>query len=69
MMVGDQDMGQVPAFFGQGFFICRRLRNIDGDGRTAITVVNQHAEIVVQAGELVDLGCVAQGHVEGFRSD
>jgi hypothetical protein len=54
MMVGGQDMGELPAALFQGIGDGPGFRRIDADGGASLMIVNQNAEIVVAAGELVD---------------
>ncbi len=58
-MVGDENIGQLPAGFLQNRQIGGRVRNIDRDSRAAVGIVNQDAVIVGQAGKLADfnVGC------------
>ena len=55
VMMGVEYMGQFPAFGGQGLTHRRSVRRIDGGCQSSVRVVNEHAVVVAEAGELVDL--------------
>ena len=55
MMVGEPDVGQGPAFFGERLPNRLGLRRIQRGGRSRPRVMGEEAEIVVEAKELVKL--------------
>jgi hypothetical protein len=59
VMVGHQDVGELPAGLLQRGLDGRGFRRVDRRGCAARRVVDQHAVIVVQAAEQLGLG----GHV------
>src|SRR5580700_2852109 len=59
MMVRHQDVAQPPTGFFERGLDRRRLRHIDRRGGAACRMVDQYAEIVLQAGEQINL----RGHV------
>ncbi len=53
VMMGHQDLGKPPSGLLQRGLDRRGLRSIDGRGGAARGVVNEHAEIIGQAGEQI----------------
>ena len=53
--MGDEDVGEGPTLLRQRLQNGRRLRHIDGGGGACGGIVDEDAEIVGQAGELMDL--------------
>ena len=49
VMVGDQDIGELPAGGLERGLDRRRLGRVDGGGRAALRVMQQHPVIVLQA--------------------
>ena len=56
MMMGDQDVGELPALLLQRLDDGAGLRRIDRGGGLRGGIVDQIAEIIVQAGEGSDIG-------------
>jgi len=55
-MVPTRGIGEPPSGRFQRLLDGRRFRRIDGRGRSAFRVVQQHAEIILQAKEQTDIG-------------
>src|SRR5262249_7039305 len=51
MMVGDQDIAELPAGLLERRFHRRRLARIDGGGGAARLVMDEHTEIVLETNE------------------
>ena len=56
VVMGDQDVGELPAGCPQGGFDRPRLGCVDRGGRAGRRVVHQHAEIIAEASKQVRLG-------------
>ena len=55
MMMGHEDIGEPPAGRFQRRLDRRGLGRVDRRGRAAFGIVQEHAEIVLEAGEEMDL--------------
>jgi hypothetical protein len=55
VVMGDQNFSQFPAGFLQRRLDRRRLRRVDGRGGAGLRIVQQDAEIVLQAGKEIGL--------------
>jgi hypothetical protein len=54
-MVGDKDVGELPAGIGQRLFHACRIGRIDAGGSAAGLIVDEDAVIVLETGELVNV--------------